>query len=342
MKINVQPNTISEIVPKFCNSKLYVRIKNDNKFNKKLNEQEKNEVNKENEKNQGNLYTPSQLDICDKNSPIMSSNLYGFSNLIINVGLFFSLIIPVVNFLEKGYFLDTSMHSYLFTNLEYTKRNPNDNLVNYKNLNIKNYINFMICPSLIYKFNFKRIKKFRLKYFTQKIICLLLTVIIEYTTYTVFIAPTVYRINNISFFEAVIRLIFPCLVIFLSSFYLIFECICNLFAEITKFGEREFYQDWWNSTIWYEFSRKWNNVVQAWLFKHVYLVAKNNYKIACFHTCKFYLFFLMFLQFPLSWLGENFYKNKPIGNVIFWSNILLGMPLIFILYANEINKINYY
>ncbi|CRG93976.1 acyl CoA:diacylglycerol acyltransferase, putative [Plasmodium gallinaceum] len=336
MKIRVQSNTISEIEQKYYIEKLYVNINNDNKNNNDLNKHEKNEVKEQDNNIQKNLYTPSHLDIFDNNSPIMSSNFCGFGNLILNMGLFFSLIMPLLNFMEKGYFLDTSMHSYLFTNLEYAKRYPDDYFIKYKIISLKNYINFMICPSLIYKFNFKRIKKFRPKYFVQKITSLLLTVIIEYTTFTVFIAPTIYHINNISFFEAIIRLIFPCLIIFLVTFYMIFECICNLFAEITKFGEREFYQDWWNSTIWYEFSRKWNNVVQVWLFKHVYLVAKNNYKIACFHTCKFYLFFLMFLQFPLSWLGEHFYKNKPIGNIIFWSNILLGLPLIFISYANEI------
>lgn len=60
--------------------------------------------------------------------------------------------------------------------------------------------------------------------------------------------------------------------------YLIFECVANVFAEVsdisfshagsvlttcrrrqlTYFADREFYQDFWNSTTFDEFSRKWN------------------------------------------------------------------------------------
>lgn len=39
-----------------------------------------------------------------------------------------------------------------------------------------------------------------------------------------------------------------------------FECVCNGFAEFTRFADREFYQDWWNATSMDVFSRKWNKV----------------------------------------------------------------------------------
>lgn len=422
------------------------------KMEKKEKEKEKND-NSVKDKNKINTeakeiesvisHTPSYLDIFDTHSTVSESNFRGFCNLILNVIFFFAFIVPIKNFMDKGYFFDTElfysmlkksplwillwisnflftftsyfihyfyrkkcissltlmilhtpceicvlivtisscfyikfpvlsrgflvamcyiyvmkMHSYVYTNLDCEKKQPESYAAKCKNLSLKNYTMFILCPSLIYKFNFKRILKFRPKYFVQKIVCLLLTSVVEYITYTSFILPIIKEMDRMSYIETIIRLIFPCFIIFIASFYLIFECLCNILAEVTIYGERDFYQDWWNSTIWYEFSRKWNSIVQAWLHRHVYLAAKNNLKLkgfnaclftylfsaifheilmmVCFRSFKFYLFFLMFLQFPLSWLGERLYKNTTIGNIIFWSNILMGMPLIFICYANEI------
>ena len=37
-----------------------------------------------------------------------------------------------------------------------------------------------------------------------------------------------------------------------------------------SFADRQFYEDWWNSTSWDEFSRKWNKPVHTFLLRHVY------------------------------------------------------------------------
>lgn len=39
--------------------------------------------------------------------------------------------------------------------------------------------------------------------------------------------------------------------------------------QLTFFADREFYQDWWNSTTFDEFSRKWNVPVHSFLLRHV-------------------------------------------------------------------------
>lgn len=54
-------------------------------------------------------------------------------------------------------------------------------------------------------------------------------------------------------------------------FYIVFECITNVFAEITRLAHRAFYQDWWNSTTYEEFNMKWNRPVHIFLKRHVYL-----------------------------------------------------------------------
>lgn len=37
-----------------------------------------------------------------------------------------------------------------------------------------------------------------------------------------------------------------------------------------RFADRQFYEDWWNSTSWDEFARKWNKPVHSFLLRHVY------------------------------------------------------------------------
>ncbi len=55
-------------------------------------------------------------------------------------------------------------------------------------------------------------------------------------------------------------------------FLLVFEFVSNCYAELTTFGDRLFYQDFWNCTTYDEFGRKWNCIVHEFLYRHVYLV----------------------------------------------------------------------
>ena len=44
----------------------------------------------------------------------------------------------------------------------------------------------------------------------------------------------------------------------------------TLWAEITGFADRRFYDDWWNSTSMDEYWRKWNLPVHQFLMRHIY------------------------------------------------------------------------
>lgn len=64
-----------------------------------------------------------------------------------------------------------------------------------------------------------------------------------------------------NFLAAALDLILPFMINYLLIFYIIFECVCNGFAELTRFADRGFYSDWWNAVTWDEFARKWNKPV---------------------------------------------------------------------------------
>ncbi|CAG8543841.1 11664_t:CDS:2 [Funneliformis mosseae] len=126
------------------------------------------------------------------------------------------------------------------------------------------------------------------------------------------------------------------------------------------FADRNFYDDWWNSTTWEEFARKWNKPVHHFLLRHVYQYSIESYKLskrdATFMTfflsslihelvmvvvskkIRMYLFVLQMLQLPLIWLSKlpTIKEKKWLGNAFFWFGLFLGPPLLGILYCREV------
>ncbi len=43
-----------------------------------------------------------------------------------------------------------------------------------------------------------------------------------------------------------------------------------MWAEIMCYEDKMFYEDWWNSTEFGTYYRKWNTVVHEWLYYYVY------------------------------------------------------------------------
>lgn len=71
-------------------------------------------------------------------------------------------------------------------------------------------------------------------------------------------------------FDRLLRLSLPNTVFWLLMFYNGFHAQCNIVAEILKFGDRRFYDDWWNAKTFSEYWRLWNKPVHNWLVKHIY------------------------------------------------------------------------
>lgn len=67
-----------------------------------------------------------------------------------------------------------------------------------------------------------------------------------------------------------LRLSVPNTYAWLVQFYLGFHCYLNAWAELTGFSDKNFYEDWWNSTNLGEYWRKWNLPMHYWLTRHLY------------------------------------------------------------------------
>ena len=55
-----------------------------------------------------------------------------------------------------------------------------------------------------------------------------------------------------------LKMAVPAAYFWLTMFYSVFHSYLNLFAELTRFGDRRFYSDWWNANDLGEYWRKWN------------------------------------------------------------------------------------
>lgn len=60
--------------------------------------------------------------------------------------------------------------------------------------------------------------------------------------------------------ERILKLAIPNVYGWIIMFYALFHCWLNLLAELTRFGDRNFYKDWWNSLYLDEYWRNWNLV----------------------------------------------------------------------------------
>jgi len=62
----------------------------------------------------------------------------------------------------------------------------------------------------------------------------------------------------------------PAAYCWLAMFYSLFHSFMNFWAEMTYFGDRRFYSDWWNAGNLSEYWRKWNFPIHSFLIRHVY------------------------------------------------------------------------
>ena len=219
---------------------------------------------------------------------------------------------------------------------------------------MKNYLTFLVTPALVYQVNYPTRPTFRLGYFLLKATLLMAELICTYMILSDSVVPILINAKKLSFLDAYIKLIVPLLLVYNLLFLILFEQILNLFGELSYFGDREFYQDWWNSNGFADFSRKWNRPVHLFLHQHVYLEVVNEFKcspetakiatflfsslchefmmaLICRKVAPF-LFGMMMFQIPLIILTKII-KAKDFGIYLFWIGLITGPGLLFTLYA---------
>ncbi|KAL2118117.1 hypothetical protein VTJ04DRAFT_7777 [Mycothermus thermophilus] len=251
---------------------------------------------------------------------------------------------------------------------------PIGNVTYPNNLTWANYVDYIFCPTLCYELEYPRNDKINWPNLFSKIAAVfgcisLLTLISEE-----FILPALVDASRrldptlraestpltgvevlLILAETVSWLLFPFMLTFLLVFLVIFEYVLGAFAELTRFADRHFYSDWWNSTDWMEFSREWNVPVYSFLRRHVYsasrpYIGKANATVITFlisaigheivmacitKKIRGYGFVCQMMQLPIVALQRTRWVRgrKTFNNVCFWSSMILGLSMICSLYV---------
>ncbi|KAF7543510.1 hypothetical protein G7046_g9985 [Stylonectria norvegica] len=247
---------------------------------------------------------------------------------------------------------------------------PMGNVTYPRNLTWATYFDFLLCPTLCYELEYPRTAAVNWTSLISKIVATFGCIFLLTITSEEFIVPVLVdasaRLNNptapvsaseacLILAESISWLLFPFMLTFLLVFLVIFEYILGAFAEITRFADRHFYSDWWNSTDWMEFSREWNIPVYSFLRRHVYSASRPRFGrnvatvitflisalgheivMACItKKLRGYGFVCQMLQLPIVMLQRTRWVRgrQTLNNVCFWCSMILGLSLICALYV---------
>lgn len=262
-----------------------------------------------------------------------------------------------------------------------------------RNLTVGNFCEFITLPTLVYELEYPRTERIDWAYVAEKVLATFATIFVMIVVSQYWMYPVVMETvemktqgwtveQRLQEFPWVLSdLLFPFMMEYLLTFYVIWECVVSLapphhhrfhclsslglslitvqlnaLAEITRFADREFYADWWNSVSWDQFARDWNRPVHNFLLRHVYHSSISSFHLsrvsanlvtfllsACVHElimlCIFrrlrgYLLFLQMMQLPLVSLSRTrlLRERRLVGNVVFWLGIFTGPSLLCSLY----------
>ncbi|UJR26990.1 hypothetical protein I4U23_008297 [Adineta vaga] len=138
------------------------------------------------------------------------------------------------------------------------------------------YLYFLFVPTLLYRDTYPRTSIIHWnivgKMFGQFLIlvCLVYHLVAHYWMPVFVRCFTVNKVTLEFTITAIFDLMLPGTLVVILTFYGFFHCWMNGFAELLRFADRMFYEDWWNFTSAATFWRSWNVIVHDWLHVYVY------------------------------------------------------------------------
>ncbi|XP_030487910.1 diacylglycerol O-acyltransferase 1B isoform X1 [Cannabis sativa] len=235
------------------------------------------------------------------------------------------------------------------------------------NVSLKSLAYFMVAPTLCYQPSYPRTAYIRKGWVFRQLVKLIIFTGVMGFIIEQYINPIVknsqhpLKGNLLYAIERILKLSVPNLYVWLCMFYCFFHLWLNILAELLRFGDREFYKDWWNAKTVEEYWRMWNMPVHRWMVRHIYLpcirkgIPKGGAILIAFlvsavfhelciavpcHIFKLWAFIGIMFQVPLVLITnylQNKFRNSMVGNMIFWFIFcILGQPMCVLLYYHDV------
>jgi uncharacterized membrane protein YeaQ/YmgE (transglycosylase-associated protein family) len=210
------------------------------------------------------------------------------------------------------------------------------------NVNATDFCYFLhLAPVLVYETSYPRTNSIRWWYVAKELAGFVACMMMNATVMSAFLMPIIAGATPSmtigSYVLMISDLLVPSLVVWNLGFYAFFHCFLNACAEMARFADRNFYQDWWNSTNLDEFWRKWNVPMHEFCHRHLY--SESKYFLGCntlianvivffvsallhellfgvsFNTVRCYFFLLMIAQTPAMILSKALKPYGRLGNM---------------------------
>ncbi|KAL6249820.1 hypothetical protein RBB50_003676 [Rhinocladiella similis] len=234
-----------------------------------------------------------------------------------------------------------------------------------KNITLANLCYFWWAPTLVYQPYYPRTERIRWTFLAKRVgevIALCVFIWLVCAQYAVPVLRNslggMVSLDLPSIAERLMKLSTISIIVWLAGFFALFQSFLNALAEIMRFGDRVFYEDWWNSTSLKMYWSTWNKPVYHFMRRHIYspLVGRGWSSQAASawvfvfsgflhelavgvpaHSILGVAFLGMVLQLPLIMCTEPLAKKdgtgKVMGNCIFWINfVFVGQPLAAMIY----------
>ncbi|KAL5466771.1 hypothetical protein EMCRGX_G030920 [Ephydatia muelleri] len=145
------------------------------------------------------------------------------------------------------------------------------------NLNVQDMVYYLAAPTLCYELNFPRIPRIRKVFLLRRTLEAVFLFNVVLAIVQQWLVPT--ALNSLKPFkemdyllmvERVLILAGPNHLMWLLTFYFFFHSYMNILGELLRFGDRQFYKDWWNADTIRRFWSSWNIPVHQFALRHVY------------------------------------------------------------------------
>lgn len=255
-----------------------------------------------------------------------------------------------------------TMKSYAFVRSvapRFISYKPHSDLSQPSGPGFSQYLYFLFAPTLIYRDKYPRTDKIRwmvvIKNLTEVVLVIFfLALIMERLVAPNFNIFGTRYVDLKWIIKSIIDASIPGILFFISGNYLLLHAWLNAWAEMLRFADRLFYEDWWNSTCYRTYYRTWNVVVHDWLYVYIYkdmyeIVVPGNKPLATlgvffvsavFHeyvlAFAFRFFYpVMFVLFGGLGFSLLFLGRIATSNIFMWFSFCLGNGLIFSSYTME-------
>jgi diacylglycerol O-acyltransferase 1 len=146
-----------------------------------------------------------------------------------------------------------------------------------QNITFRNLTYFWWAPTLVYQPVYPRTSHIRWTFVLKRVLEVIGLSVFIWLTSAQYAAPLLRNsldkmalLDLPSILERLMKLSTISLVIWLAGFFALFQSFLNALAEITMFGDRNFYDDWWNSTNLQSYWSTWNKPVYYFMRRHVF------------------------------------------------------------------------